>query len=155
VGADGSRVEVFDRQGNQVRTMGEGDGLAFPNGIVVDAKGVAYVADSNNGRLLAYGADGTVLARVGRGVGAGKLALPRGVAVDDEGRVYVGDPTAQGVHVFGPPSAETGRLESLGFFGGPGTKDGTFQFPNGVATDARGRIYVADTFNGRVQIWGY
>jgi DNA-binding beta-propeller fold protein YncE len=155
VGGDGARVEVFDRLGTLVRTMGQEDGLAFPSGIVVDGKGIAYVADSNNGRLLAYGTDGSVLARIGRGVGTGKLALPRGVAVDDEGRVYVGDPTAQGVHVFGPPNAASGRLESLGFFGGPGIKDGTFQFPNGVATDARGRIYVADTFNGRVQVWSY
>jgi sugar lactone lactonase YvrE len=149
------RVEVFDRSGGLLRTLGEADGLAFPNGIAVDGHGVVYVADSNNGRLLAYGVDGTVVARVGRGVGAGKLALPRGVAVDDQNRIYVGDPTAQGIHVFGPPNGETGSLKNLGFFGGPGIKDGEFQFPNGVAADARGRIYVADTFNGRVQIWSY
>ncbi len=30
-----------------------------------------------------------------------------------------------------------------------------FQYPNSVAVDARGRVYVADTFNDRVQIWSY
>jgi DNA-binding beta-propeller fold protein YncE len=150
-----ARVEVFDRTGALVRTMGETDGLAFPNGIAVDSRGNVHVADSNNGRLLTYGPDGTLIARVGRGVGVGKLGLPRGVAVDDEGRVYIGDPTAQGVHVFAGATSETGTLQNLGFFGGEGIRDGRFQFPNGVAVDARGRIYIADTFNGRVQIWSY
>jgi sugar lactone lactonase YvrE len=30
-----------------------------------------------------------------------------------------------------------------------------FEYPNSVAIDARGRVYVADTFNDRVQIWSY
>jgi DNA-binding beta-propeller fold protein YncE len=155
MGGKVARVEVFDRAGNLVRTLGENDGLAFPNGLAVDERRNVYVADSNNGRLLMYGPDGTLIGRVGRGVGVGKLGLPRGVAVDDDGRVYVGDPTAQGVHVFRGPNGNTGQLENLGFFGAAGIRDGYFQFPNGVATDARGWVYVADTFNDRVQIWSY
>jgi DNA-binding beta-propeller fold protein YncE len=155
VGGKAPRIEVIDRAGNLVRTIGDDDLLSFVNGIAVDKRGLVYAADSNNGRLLVFGTDGTILARVTRGAGGSKLALPRGVAIDDDGRVYVGDSTAQGVQVFASPSAETGRLDYLGFFGGPGVSDGAFSFPNGVATDARGRVYVADTFNNRVQVWGY
>jgi sugar lactone lactonase YvrE len=34
-------------------------------------------------------------------------------------------------------------------------QDGQFEFPNGVAVDTRGRVYVADTVNDRVQVWSY
>jgi sugar lactone lactonase YvrE len=151
----GPELQEFDRVGTLMRRFGKDEGVGFLNGLAVDADGLVYVADSNNGRILAFGADGTVVARVGRGVGEGELALPRGVAIDDEGRVHVGDATAQGVQVFDAPNLQTGRMEYLGFFGGPGTGDGKFAFPNGVALDAQGRVYVADTFNGRIQIWGY
>ena len=39
--------------------------------------GDLFVADSNNGRLLAYRSDGTLIAQVGRGVNEGKLGLPQ------------------------------------------------------------------------------
>lgn len=200
------RVEKFDRAGNLVQTFGEGDGLSFPNGLAIDKVGNVIVADSNNGRLLAYRPDGTALAQVGRGVGVGELGMPRGVAIDGRGRIYVGDTTAQGVLVFGlvtsppdasdapsgaapvgyfggrtyvrgtaaqglpvpgegssPTSAGSGgstqatgaTFDYLGFIGGPGIEDGRFTFPNGVAVDGRGRIYVSDTGNNRVQIWSY
>jgi sugar lactone lactonase YvrE len=47
------------------------------------------------------------------------------------------------------------RLAYRGFIGGEGVSDGLFEYPNSVAIDARGRVYVADTFNDRVQIWSY
>lgn len=148
------RVEKFDRSGNLLQTFGEADRMSFPNGVAVDAAGNVFVADSNNGRLLAYRPDGTLIAQVGRGVAQGELGMPRGVAVDGRGRIYVGDTTAQGVAVMQLNSG-TGQLESLGFLGGPGIEDGRFTFPNGVAADGRGRLYIADTSNNRIQLWSY
>jgi hypothetical protein len=43
----------------------------------------------------------------------------------------------------------------VGFFGGHGVADGQFAFPMGAATDDRGRVYVADTANSRIQVWSY
>lgn len=149
------RVEMFDRTLTLVRTFGEADRLAFPNGVAVDGQGNVFVADSNNGRLLAYGPDGTLLAQVGRGTGKGELALPRGLAVDGRSRIYIGDSTGQGVLVYRLTEEPTPALEYLGFFGGEGIADGRFSFPNGVAADGRGRIYVSDTNNDRVQLWSY
>jgi sugar lactone lactonase YvrE len=45
-----------------------------------------------------------------------------------------------------PPYTFVGK-----FGGGPGTATGQFVQPNGVAIDAAGNVYVADTLNGRVQ----
>lgn len=149
-----AKILVIDRQANVVRTIGETSQLAFPNGIAVDKAGNVYVADSNNGRLMVFAPDGTVAAQVGRGTGEGNLGLPRGVAVDAD-RVYVGDATGQGVFVYRTPTTDSQRLDFIGFFGGEGVEDGKFEFPNGVATDTRGRVYIADTVNDRVQVWSY
>jgi tripartite motif-containing protein 71 len=153
--AANARVEKFDRDGNLLQTFGEGDRLWFPNGLAVDAAGNVFVADSNNGRLMAYRPDGTALAQVGRGVGVGELGMPRGVTIDGRARLYIGDATAQGVSVMQFVDGDAPEIQNLGFLGGPGIEDGRFTFPNGVSVDGRGRIYVSDTGNSRVQLWSY
>jgi len=149
------KVLVIDRTAQVVRTLGERDQLSFPNGLAVDGAGHVYVSDSNNGRLLMFDAGGTVRAQIGRGAGQGNLGLPRGLAVDGQGRVFVADATGQGVFIYRAPSDDSRRLDFLGFIGGEGVADAQFEYPNSVAVDARGRVYVADTFNDRVQIWSY
>jgi sugar lactone lactonase YvrE len=136
-------------------TFGESEGMSFPNGVAVDRDGLVYVADSNNGRLLVFAADGELLAKIGRGAGAGNLGLPRGVAIDGQGRAFIVDSSGQGVLVYAVLETGTTQPEHLGFFGGHGTADGQFAFPMGVAVDAQGRVYVADTANGRIQVWSY
>jgi DNA-binding beta-propeller fold protein YncE len=149
------KVLVIDRNAQVVRTLGEEDKLSFPNGVGVDGAGNVFVSDSNNGRLIMYGPAGNVIAQIGRGAGQGNLGLPRGIAVEPSGRVFVADAMGQGVFVFQSPSDDSRRLEFLGFIGGEGIADAQFAYPNSVAIDARGRVYVADTFNDRVQIWSY
>jgi len=148
-------VQVFDRGGDLVRTIGADAGLNFPNGIAVDDAGNVWLSDSNNGRLLVFDQAGQVIGRVGRGAGAGNLGLPRGVAIDGSGRVFVVDTSGQGVLVYGTLKEDDRRPEYFGFFGGHGFGDGLFAFPMGVAADDRGRVYVADTANSRVQVWSY
>ncbi len=155
VGDVPGRVRVFDPSGAQVRIFGENDDLDFPNGVAIDDAGYAYVTDSNNGRLLVYGQDGAIVARVGRGAGEGNLGLPRGVALDGQGRVYVADSTGHTVFVFGRYQEGSSRLEYLGSFGSQGSGDGAFAYPNGITVDARGRLYIADSANNRVQLWSY
>jgi DNA-binding beta-propeller fold protein YncE len=152
----GQRVLVFDRTGAVIREIGAAEALDFPNGVAVDDAGNVWVTDSNNGRLLVFDPEGKVIARVGRGTGAGKLGLPRGVAIDGQGRVFVVDSTGNGVVLYRAALGDDARApEYVGFFGGQGVADGKFAFPIGVAVDDRGRIYVADTANGRVQVWSY
>ncbi len=149
------RVLKFDPSGALVHTFGLEQGLLFPNGVAVDADGRLYVTDSNNGRLLVFAADGALVATIGRGAGAGNLGLPRGIAIDPAGRVFVVDSSGQGVTVYSTLEEGATTPEYLGFFGGQGLADGQFSFPMGVAVDDRGRVYVADTSNDRVQVWSY
>jgi DNA-binding beta-propeller fold protein YncE len=149
------KVLVIDRTAQVVRTLGENEKLNFPNGIAVDGAGNVFVADSSNGRLIMFDSQGTVRGQIGRGSGQGNLGLPRGLGVDETGRVFVADATGQGVFIFRVPSGDSRTLGYVGFIGGEGVADARFEYPNSVAVDARGRVYVADTYNDRVQIWSY
>lgn len=155
VGSQPNVVRVFDTTGRQIRTYGETAEMDFPNGVATDSAGYVYVADSNNGRLLTFSPDGALVAQVGRGSGQGNLGLPRGVAVDGQGRVYVVDSSGQSVFVYGTYQEGATNLEFLGTFGSYGVSNGAFSYPNGIGVDGRGRVYVADSANNRVQVWSY
>jgi len=154
LGAKAHRVVVFSPDGTLVRSMGKPGQLAYPNGIVVDQHGNIEVADSNNGRVVIFNVAGKMLATISAGIGEGDLGLPRGTAIDDAGRLFVVDTADHMVRVYtvGP----TGTTPAyIGSFGSEGQTDGTFEYPNGVATDKRAHIYVTDRENNRVQVWGY
>jgi sugar lactone lactonase YvrE len=51
------------------------------------------------------------------------------------------------IQAFGPE----GKL--LGVFGGSGVAPGRFWLAGGMALDARGLLYVADTYNARIQVF--
>lgn len=148
-------VHEFDGQGNLARTVGTNNQFNFPNSVVEDAAGRLYVADSNNGRLVVLDRDGAQLAVIRRGAADGDLGLPRGMALDDAQRLYVADPMDQSIKVYQASGDPTVAPTFIGRFGDEGAGDGAFRFPNAVATDARGRVYVADWENDRVQVWTY
>ena len=148
-------VRRFDRSGNVTLTIGAEGMLSYPNGIAVDPAGDIYVTDSNNGRLLVFDAAGTKLGGVQRGPASGELSLPRGIAIDDQSHVYVVDAVGQGVQVYRPFAGGDQAPRYVNKFGREGTVDGAFEFPNGIAVDGRGHVYVADWNNDRIQIWSY
>jgi len=69
--------------------------------------------------------------------------------------VYVVDTSGNSVFVYGQYKDGATALEFLGSFGTEGVANGTFAYPNDIAVDARGRLYVADSANDRVQLWSY
>jgi tripartite motif-containing protein 71 len=148
------RVLVFDRDGVLTRTIGAVGTFNFPNGLAVDGSGNLYVADSNDGRVVVFDAAGKEVGSIPRGVGTGELGLPRGIALDDQARLFVVDTTGQAIQIYATGQAD-GRPKYLGTAGEEGTGDGQFEYPFGAATDTRGRIYVADWANDRVQVWSY
>lgn len=146
------QVRIFDSQGKPKGTIGQGgnqDGqISYANGLYVDNRnGWLYVADSNNGRVQVFTLAGKFLKKLDRNLG---FALPRGIIYDNNHeRLYVVDTLLHQVKVFGA------GLKPIGVFGGQGNGAGQFSFPNAMAEDDRGNLYVADRENNRVVVYGY
>jgi DNA-binding beta-propeller fold protein YncE/4-amino-4-deoxy-L-arabinose transferase-like glycosyltransferase len=85
------------------------------------------------------------------GVEPGSLQRPRAVAVAPDGSVYVADTGNHRIEHFSP---DGNLLHFWGAFSGPDAAqaaDGTFNEPWGLAVDSKGLVYVADTWNFRIQ----
>ena len=146
-------VVMLKTDGTVVRRMGESDGLSFPNGVAVRDDLSVFVTDSNNGRVMVYKSDGSSAGALPRGQGETALGLPRGAVFDDRGRFLVVDTVNDTVNVYKPDDATLATFSYS--FGEEGQNDGQFLFPNGIATDTQGRVFVTDRQNNRVQVWSY
>jgi DNA-binding beta-propeller fold protein YncE len=167
------RVQVFDARGKFLAKWG-GYGtrpgqfggntsprsrVGGPQFLAFDSKGRLYTTEGSVGRVQRFTAAGKFLLAWGDnedrpghfgGVFTGfkdrkaTLQGPVGIGVDRHDRVWV--------------SAVSGRIQQftsggvyLRGFGGAGTGPGRFYAPHGLAFDSRGRLYVVDGFNHRVQ----
>ena len=154
----GPFVARYDPFGRYITAVGKGEGaarsLSFPASVATYAgeSDSIYVVDSNNARVAVLNGDGEFDYTYGDQAGDEAVGLPRGIAISPDGRCYVTDATAHIVKVW---DAAVNPAKYLFDFGEAGSADGEMLYPNAVATDAQGRVYVADTGNDRVQIWGY
>jgi DNA-binding beta-propeller fold protein YncE len=122
-------------------------GLTSPIGITIDQAGNAHVAEGDLNRVQKFtpasGPISPIIAPYGSG-----LNQPRGIVADTMGGfIYVADSGNHRVRKFDA----NGTL--LATIGGPlpGSNDGEFNSPHGVAVDIYGNLYVTDRNNKRVQ----
>ncbi len=131
-------------------------------GIAVDQAGNLYIADPNNLRVRKVSRNGTIttVAGGGRVLGDGgpateaSLDLPQGVAVDAAGNLYIADTDHYRVRKVGTDGVITtvAGKGTPGFSGdgGPATA-ASLDRPAGVAVDAAGNLYIADTDNDSIR----
>ena len=135
-----------------------------PSGVVVNASGVVYVADSQNQviRQIAQNGEVSTLAGTpgvtGTADGPGSLAsfnFPSGIALDSRGNVFVADSgncTIRKVTPDGIVSTIAGTAETSGSANGPALA-ASFFYPTGIAVSpSTGVIYVADTLNETIRV---
>lgn len=137
--------------------------LCRPQGLVFDATGNLYVADSINSVVREIGLNGFISTFAGTGdyssTGNGGLATsatleyPFGLAIDAAGAIYISDQDANVVRKVSQAIinnfAGNGAAGSTGD-GGLATS-ASLNAPNLLATDAAGNVYIADTGNNRVR----
>jgi streptogramin lyase len=143
---------------------GTGSAARFnsPSGVAVDSAGNLYVADTYNYSVRKVTPTGVVTTLAGLagsygsadGTGsAAQFSVLSGVAVDGDGNVYVADTSNDTIRKVTPAGVVT---TLAGLAGSPGYADGAgsaaqFNHPSGVAVDANGNVYVADTINDTIR----
>jgi sugar lactone lactonase YvrE len=155
--------------GNFGSTDATGSNARFcgPQDVAVDRSGNLYVADTANHTIRKITAGGVVSTLAGvagtngltDGTGSNaRFNAPQGLAVDSSGTVYVADTwnhTIRKMTSVGVVSTLAGVAGYYGDIDGNGNGDGTntarFYCPSGVAVDASGSVYVADTRNHTIR----
>jgi uncharacterized protein (TIGR03437 family) len=138
--------------------------LNRPLGVAADALGNWYVADTTNSRVREAQPGGNLFTIAGNGNASyfgdggqgtkGSVNQPEGVAADSLGNVYIADTLDQAVRKVTPD----GVITTLAGNGSPGySGDGgpanqaRLNQPRGVAVDAYGNVFVADTGNSQIR----
>ncbi|MEO5661347.1 MAG: 6-bladed beta-propeller [Polaromonas sp.] len=143
-----NQIKVFDGTGQLVKTFGApgaGKGEFNAPTHLAFSDGQLLVTDTFNSRVQVFDADGRYLREFGeRGLFVGNLVRPKGVAIGGAGINYVVESYYGNLLVYNQQN------ELLLAITGSGLKSGGFRLPSGVWTDKKGRIFIADMFNGRV-----
>jgi DNA-binding beta-propeller fold protein YncE len=166
VSDDGQRVYVADYGLNQVvvadiehktmRTFAPEEGLVRPFNVAIGPDETVFVSDSAGKAVYKFDRNGKRLASFGRD----DFERPTGLAVDRvRGVLYVVDSAHHGsdkhrvigFDLEGHRKLELGPKEGPG---GRGSNDGQFYFPSYVAVDKDGMVYVGDTMNFRIEVFG-
>ncbi len=150
----------FDPSGKLIRSFGAGK-FVFPHGIEFDKDGNVWIVDAGvvdgvkGNQIIKYAPDGRILLELGkpgvRGTGPGEFNEPSDLAIAPNGDLYVADG-----HINTQSNRRIVHLTKDGTFieawGTAGTGPGQFDNPHSLAIDSKGRIFVGDRTNNRIQI---
>jgi DNA-binding beta-propeller fold protein YncE len=147
-------VIVFDREGTFLRSWGEGQ-IRRAHGITFGPDGTVWLTDDLHHTIRQFTPEGKLLLTIGdpdrpATLHGGKpFNRPTHAAISPKtGDIFVSDGYGNSrVHKFDP------KGRHLLSWGEPGTDPGCFNIPHNIATDAAGRVYVADRENHRVQVF--
>lgn len=118
--------------------------FSYPTGLAAGSDGVLYVSDTHQGAIRKITPDGNVTTF------ASGLSDPMGLCWSG-GVLYVAETGANRI-----VKIENGQISLVAGSGQEGLADGpasqaAFAFPQGVAVDQDGTVYIADTGNGAVR----
>ncbi len=141
--------------------------LNVPSGLAVSTMtGNVYIADTGNNRIRMVNTSGKISTVAGNGTCSSKisngglatsasLCAPTGIGVDSAGNLYIAD---TGHNVVREVVASTGDIQAfagsgaIGSSGNGGTATKAQLFgPTGIAADAIGDVYIADTGNSEIR----
>lgn len=153
------RIQRFSSDGELITTWGSfADILAGeapagtfnePWGIAVAEDGSVFVSDTWNHRVQKFDADGNFISMwgfFGSSESPDGFWGPRGIAIDGD-KVFIADTGNKRIAIFDTNG------NYITQFGKPGFDLGMLDEPVGLAVGLNGEIYVADTWNQRIQVF--
>lgn len=167
----------FHRETGEILANFGGGIMVTPHGIHVDAEGNVWVTDfagnaegTKGHQVHKFSSDGELLMSLGTagqpGTGPQQFNQPNDVITAPDGSIFVADGhSGQGMTSMeaiqqGRASGATGRIikfspegERLMEWGQIGVRHGEFRTPHALAFDSRGRLWVADRGNHRIEIF--
>jgi sugar lactone lactonase YvrE len=157
-----NRIQIFNPDSTYYGTFGTGFGtgnynFSFPRGLFIASDGTLYVADNANLRVQIYDSSRTFVATLGvtsvSGNDNAHFSSPWDVAVDGNGTIYVSDEYPNGrVQVFNSSRVYQRTIGGAAYCTGRNLFD-EFCGPHQMAVDARNNLYLADSYNNRVQVF--
>ena len=149
----------FDASGRLVRSFGAGL-LLFPHGLHVDREANVWVTDGlgkdgKGHQVFKFSPEGKVLLTLGKagqpGSGPDEFNAPSSVYVAPNGDIFVGDGHGRDTNARIVKFDKSGRF--LKTWGRKGSGPGEIDIPHALAMDSRGRLFVGDRQNNRIQIF--
>ena len=149
----------FDSSGKLVKAFGEGL-LLFPHGLHVDSEGNVWVTDGlgkdgKGHQVFKFSPDGRVLMTLGKagvaGSGPDEFNAPSAVLVAPNGDIFVADGHGGNTNARIVKFTKDGKF--IKFWGKKGSGPGELDIPHALAMDSRGRLFVGDRQNNRIQIF--
>jgi hypothetical protein len=149
--------------------------LNQPQGVTLDANANLYIADTNNHRIREVSSASGVIATIaGNGTGgyngdgiaatSARLNFPYAVAFDAAGNMYIPDSANQRIREVSAVSGVITPASTISTFAGTGNAAATpctatpvaanqadVWSPSGVAVDAAGNVYIAETQNAAIR----
>jgi sugar lactone lactonase YvrE len=159
---DGSNLPPilkFDSSGKLVKAFGEGLFL-FPHGLHVDREGNVWVTDGlgkdgKGHQVFKFSPDGRVLMMLGKagvaGNGPDEFNAPSAVLVAPNGDIFVADGHGGNTNARMVKFTKDGKF--IKSWGKKGSGPGELDIPHALAMDSRGRLFVGDRQNNRIQIF--
>lgn len=152
-------VLEFDPGGKLVRSFAAGV-FVFPHGMDVDHEGNVWVTDAQGRdgkghQVFKFSPTGTRLLTLGKAGVAGsandEFNQPSDVAIAPNGDIFVADGHDDGSNMRIVKFSKDGKFVKT--WGKPGSGPGEFNVPHSLTFDSRGRLFVADRANNRIQIF--
>lgn len=145
-------VTVIDGPTGKLLGQWGANQFIMPHGLTIDHEDNVWLTDVGLHQVFKFTPDGRLLLTLGErdkpGSDASHFNLPTDVAVLPDGSFYVSD---------GYKNTRVVKFRADGRYqfewGGKGTGPGEFNLPHGIALDTRGRVYVCDRTNSRIQVF--
>ncbi len=155
----------FNQDGELVQSFGGGM-FIWPHGLEIDKEGNVWVTDAvkddkiaegdtRGHKIVKFSPSGEVLMVMGnpgkRGDGNNQFNTPSDLAIADNGDIFVVDGHSTGYLDRVLKYSKDGTF--IKSWGSTGYGPGEFQNAHAIAIDKRGRVFIADRGNNRIQIF--